>query len=131
MSFTIKNLRDVEDVAPRFGFDAVQEARFPWRALKAQSTGLAYHVIKPGQRGLAHRHEQAEEIYVVIGGSGRVVLDGEVRELRPLDAIRVAPPVARAFQGGPEGLEILAFGPHHEGDGEILQGDPWAGSDTT
>jgi quercetin dioxygenase-like cupin family protein len=125
MDFTIKNLRDVEDVAPRFGFDAVQEARFPKRALDAQATGLAYHVIKPGQRGGAHRHEQAEEIYVVIGGSGRINLDGEAINLRPLDAVRVAPRVARAFEAGPEGLELLVFGPHHEGDGEILSGDPW------
>lgn len=131
MSFTIKNLREVEDVAPRFGFDSVQEARFPWRALEAQSTGLAYHVIKPGQRGLAHRHEQAEEIYVVIGGSGRMVLDGDVVELRPLDAIRVAPPVARAFEAGSDGLQILAFGPHHEGDAEILEGDPWTDTGQT
>jgi hypothetical protein len=28
MSYTIKNLRDVDDVAPRFGFDTIQEARF-------------------------------------------------------------------------------------------------------
>src|SRR5579884_2205173 len=129
MSFTIRNLRDIEDVAPRFGFDAVQEARFPGRELAAQSTGLAYHRIKPGQRGLAHRHDQAEEIYVVIGGGGRMVLDGEVTELRTLDAVRVAPPVARAFEAGPDGLEILAFGPHHEGDGEILEGDPWPEAD--
>lgn len=125
MSYTIKNLREVEDVAPRFGFDKVQEARFPWRALDAQDTGLAYHVIKPGQRGSAHRHEAAEEIYVVISGSGRINLDGEVAELRPLDAVRVAPLVARAFEAGPDGLELLAFGPHHEGDGEFLDEDPW------
>jgi quercetin dioxygenase-like cupin family protein len=127
MSYTIKNLREVEDVAPKFGFDAVQEARFPWRALDAKDTGLAYLVIKPGQRGSAHRHDQAEEIYVVIGGSGRVNLDGHVEELRPMDAVRVAPPVVRAFEAGPEGLELLAFGPHHEGDSEILDEDPWAG----
>ena len=125
MSYTIKNLREVEDVAPRFGFDAVQEARFPWRALEAQSTGLAYHVIKPGQRGKAHRHDQAEEIYVVLGGGGRAVLDGELVELRPLDALRIAPPVARAFEAGADGLELLVFGPHHESDGEFLEGDPW------
>jgi quercetin dioxygenase-like cupin family protein len=125
MSYTIKNLSDVEDVAPRFGLDAVQEARFPGRDLGAQSTGLAYHVLKPSQRGAAHRHDAAEEIYVVLAGSGRINLDGEVADLRPLDAIRVAPPVARAFEAGPEGLEILAFGPHHEGDGEFLADDPW------
>lgn len=36
MSYTIKNLRDVEDLAPKFGFSEVQEARFPrgdfWQA---------------------------------------------------------------------------------------------------
>lgn len=130
MSYTIKNLREIEDVAPRFGFDAVQEARFPWRALEAERTGLAYHVIKPGKRGGGHRHDQAEEIYVVIGGSGRVVLDGEVAELRPLDAVRVAPSVVRAFEAGPDGLEILAFGPHHDNDGELLDEDPWPAAAT-
>jgi quercetin dioxygenase-like cupin family protein len=125
MDYTIKNLKDVEDVAPRFGFDSVQEARFPWRALDAKDTGLAYHVIKPDQRGGAHRHDEAEEIYVVLGGSGRINLDGEVAELRALDAIRVAPHVARAFEAGPDGLELLVFGPHHERDGEFLKEDPW------
>lgn len=125
MSYTIKNLREVEDVAPRFGFDAIQEARFPWRDLGAQDTGLAYHVVKPGQRGGAHRHEAAEEIYVVIAGSGRINLDGEVTELAPLDAIRVAPSVARAFEAGADGLELLAFGPHREGDGELLGDELW------
>jgi quercetin dioxygenase-like cupin family protein len=126
MSYTIKNLRQVDDVAPRFGFDTVQESRFAWRELGAQDTGLAYHVIKPGQRGRAHRHEAAEEIYVVISGNGRINLDGEIVELRPLDAVRVAPPVARAFEAGPDGLELLAFGPRRQGDGEILPEDPWA-----
>ncbi len=125
MDYTIKNLNDIEDVAPRFGFDSVQEARFPWRALEAQDTGLAYHRIKPGKRGGAHRHEAAEEIYVVLRGSGRISLDGEVIELRELDAIRVAPPVARAFEAGPDGMEVLAFGPHHDSDGELLKEDPW------
>jgi mannose-6-phosphate isomerase-like protein (cupin superfamily) len=128
MSYTIKNLRDVEDMAPRFGFDSVLEARFPWRALEAQDTGMAYHRYKPGKRGRAHRHDQAEEIYVVIGGSGRAVLDGETVDLKPLDAIRVAPAVARGFEAGPEGLELLAFGPHHESDGEFLDEDPWPDS---
>ena len=127
MNFTIKNLREVEDMAPRFGFDAVQEARFPARALEAERTGLAYHVIKPGQRSLGHRHEDAEEVYVVISGSGRMLLDREIVDLGPLDAIRVAPPVIRAFEAGPDGLELLAFGARHEGDGEILQEDPWTG----
>lgn len=125
MEYTIKNLRDIEDVAPRFGFDTIQEARFPWRALQAEQTGLAYHRIKPSQRGGAHRHSAAEEIYVVLGGSGRAYLDGDFVELETLDAVRIAPRVTRAFEAGPNGLELLVFGPHHEGDGEILSEDVW------
>jgi quercetin dioxygenase-like cupin family protein len=127
VTYTIKNLRDVEDVAPKSGFDAIQEARFPRRDLEAADTGLAYHRVKPGQRGFGHRHENAEEIYVVVGGSGRIKLDDEVKEIGELDAIRVAPAVVRAFEAGPDGLELLVFGPHHEGDGEVIRDDVGGG----
>ena len=53
-------------------------------------------------------------------------LGEEVIEVGPLDAIRVAPGVMRGFEAGPDGLELLAFGTHHEGDGEIDPGF-WAG----
>ena len=126
MSYTIKNLSEVEDSAPKFGFGERQEAHFAHGALEAQDTGCSYHVVKPGKRqGFAHRHDKAEEVYVVIGGTGRINLDGEVVELQRLDAVRVAPPVARAFEAGSEGLELLAFGPRHEGDGELIQDDVW------
>lgn len=127
MSYTIKNLREVEDQAPKFGFEDLQEARFPYRDLEAETIGMAFHRVKPGQRqGFAHRHKEAEEIYVVLAGSGRIKLDDEIREIGPLDAIRVAPPMARAFEAGPEGLELLVFGPRHAGDGEAIQEDFWA-----
>ena len=28
----------------------------------------------------------------------------------------------RAFEAGSDGMEMLAFGAHHEGDGEVIQG---------
>jgi mannose-6-phosphate isomerase-like protein (cupin superfamily) len=124
MSYTIKNLRDCQDFAPKFGYEAVQEARFPWRELGAEQTGLAFHRVKPGQRqGFAHRHDQAEEIYVVLSGRGRIKLDDEIAEVGPLDAIRIAPGITRALEAGDEGLELLAFGAHHEGDGELISAE--------
>ena len=126
VSYTIKNLRDVEDSAPKFGFGDVQEARFAQRDLEAQETGFSYHVVKPNCRqGFAHRHEAAEEIYIVVSGSGRMMLDDEVVDIKPLDAIRVAPRVARAFEADSDGLELVAVGPRHDGDGELLHGDFW------
>src|SRR5437588_9740889 len=130
MDYSIKNLRQVEDVAPRFGFDEVQEARFPREDLDAETIGLAFHVVKPNCRqAFAHRHEQAEEIYVVLSGRGRIKLDDDVQEIGPMDAIRVAPPVARAFEADGDGLELLVFGPRHERDGEVLRDDFWAGAE--
>jgi mannose-6-phosphate isomerase-like protein (cupin superfamily) len=125
MSYSIKNLREVEDSAPKHGFSETQEARFPRGDLETQTTGLAYHVVRPGKRqAFGHRHQDAEEVYVVLAGSGRVKLDDEVLDISAMDAIRVAPTVGRAFEAGDEGLELLAFGPRHAGDGEIIQ-DFW------
>jgi mannose-6-phosphate isomerase-like protein (cupin superfamily) len=121
--YTLKRLTDVEDSAPRFGFQEVQEARFAKDELHAEHTGVSHHRLKAHRRqAFAHRHEQAEEVYLILAGSGRLKLDDDVVELGPLDAIRVAPEVIRAFEAGPEGLEILAFGPRHDGDGEVIQG---------
>jgi mannose-6-phosphate isomerase-like protein (cupin superfamily) len=128
VSFAIKNLRDVEDLAPASGFGEVQQARFAFKSLGAQDTGLAYHVLRGGKRqAFAHRHEAAEEIYVVLSGTGRMKLDDEIVDVGPMDAIRVAPQVARAFEAGPEALELLVFGPRHQGDGEIIQDEGFWG----
>jgi mannose-6-phosphate isomerase-like protein (cupin superfamily) len=121
--YTLKNLDEVEDSAPKFGFEELQEARFAHGALDAQDTGFSLHRVRPDKRqAFAHRHEAAEEVYVVLSGAGRVKLDGDVVELARLDALRVAPGVTRAFEAGPDGLELLAFGPRHDGDGEIIPG---------
>jgi mannose-6-phosphate isomerase-like protein (cupin superfamily) len=126
MSYTIKNLRDVEDMAPRFGYEEVQEARFAGKTLDAERTGLAFLRVKPGQRqAFAHRHDEAEEIYVILSGSGRIKLDDEIIDVKELDAIRIAPGVGRALEAGDDGLELLAFGTHHEKDAEILSDDFW------
>src|SRR5215210_1047909 len=122
MSYTKKNLREVKDSAPEFGFSETQESRFANSDLKAEDTGVSYHVVRPGKRqAFAHRHESAEEVYVVLSGEGRVKLDEEITEIAPMDAIRVAPRVARSFEAGDGGLELLAFGPRHEADSEILE----------
>jgi mannose-6-phosphate isomerase-like protein (cupin superfamily) len=118
--WTKKNLNDVTDAAAGAGFGELGEAHFATSALDADGTGLAYHVLKPGKRqGFGHRHDEAEEVHVVLSGSGRVKLDDEVVELQPMDALRVAPAVTRRFEAGPDGLAYLVFGPHHEKDGEL------------
>ena len=126
MSYTLKNLSEVEDQAKSFGMGEIQEARFPAKEVDAESTGFGHQIIRPGKRqGFAHRHENAEEVYVVIGGSGRVKLDDEIVELKRLDALRVSPTITRQFEAGDDGMEILVFGPRHEGDGEVITEGFW------
>lgn len=121
--YTLRKLTEVEDSAAKFGFGETHEVRFANDELGAERTGVSLHRIKPGQRQpFGHRHEQAEEVYVVLSGAGRVKLDDEIVELGGMDAVRVSPGVTRAFEAGAEGMEMLAFGARHDGDGEIVQG---------
>jgi len=124
-SHTQINLDDVQDAAPQNGLGDRWEARAARTALGAKQTGITHFRLRPGKRSpFSHRHTRAEEIYVILSGSGKVKLGEEVSEVGRLDAIRVSPEVARAFEAGPDGLELLAFGPHHPGDGEPID-DPW------
>ncbi|HEV2074907.1 MAG TPA: hypothetical protein VGR10_01570, partial [Thermoleophilaceae bacterium] len=69
--YTHRKLSEVEDSAAKFGFGEVQEARFANADLETEQTGLSYHRVKPGKRqAFGHRHDEAEEVYVVISGSG-------------------------------------------------------------
>jgi len=119
------NLADVADAAPANGFGARWEARGARADLDAEQTGLTHFRLRPGKRSpFMHRHKRAEEVYVILGGTGWIKLDDEIFDVRALDAVRVAPEVARAFEAGPEGLEFIAFGPHREADGETVE-DSW------
>src|SRR3954463_2876999 len=116
-AYTHKKLTEVDDSAPKFGFEEVQEACFATKDLESEDTGVSHLRVKPGKRqGFAHKHDEAEEVYAVVAGSGRAKLDDDILELAELDAIRVSPGVIRQFEGGPNGIEVIAFGPRHDGD---------------
>ena len=127
MGWTKVNLREVEDSAAAHGFSDTQEARFPRKDLEAEHTGIAHLIIKPGKRQpFAHRHQEAEEIYLILSGSGTLTLDYESIAVGPMDAVRMDPNVARGLEAGADGLEVLAFGPRYEGDAELVD-DLWEG----
>jgi quercetin dioxygenase-like cupin family protein len=71
---------------------------------------------------MAHSHREQEEAYVVLAGSGRVLLDDEVHELRQWDILRVAPEVVRAFEAGSDGLDLLAVGGPRPEEGDGVMG---------
>ncbi len=121
--FSIINLEEVEDMAPKFGFGESGEARFARGDLGSEGVAISLQRLRAGVRqAFGHTHHHDEEIYVILRGSGRVAVDDEVREVRALDAIRIAPGSVRAFEADEDGLEILATGAHTAGDAEMAPG---------
>jgi mannose-6-phosphate isomerase-like protein (cupin superfamily) len=123
--FTIKNLKEVDDRAAGRGAD--MEARMARDQIDSEHLGVSYFRYGPGFKAAhGHRHEIQEEAYVVVSGSGRARFDDQIVELHQWDVVRVAPQVVRAFEGGPEGVEMIAIGSDRpeEGDGEMVQ-DFW------
>lgn len=121
------NLDAVADAAPRFGMGEMGQARFLRTVLGAERIGLAEYRVKPGRRpGFGHRHVVAEEIYVVLAGSGRFKLDDEIVEVAARDVVYRPPSVMREWEAGPDGLHLLAFGAHAEDD-NVGERGWWAG----
>ena len=124
--YTQLNLkRDVEDMAPKFGFSPGMESRFARVPLGLEQSGFSYFRLAPGYRvPFGHRHGEQEEVYVVISGGVTIRLDDDELELGPLDVVRIPGTTKRALQGGPDGAELLAFGaPNTDNkDAETLPG---------
>lgn len=125
--FTVKNLmNDVKNAAAERGPSGL-EARFARSHIDSEHLGVSYFRYEPNFRTpFGHSHREQEEAYVIVSGSGQMKADDEVVELSTWDVIRVAPKVVRAFEAGPEGMEIIAVGNDRPegGDGEMVQ-DFW------
>jgi mannose-6-phosphate isomerase-like protein (cupin superfamily) len=123
--YTIVNLLEVEDtVSERV---PGLEGRFGRKHLGSRDLGVSHWRYAPGTRNpTAHSHREQEEAYVVVAGSGRIRLDDDVRDIGLWDVIRVAPKVVRAFEAGPDGLELIAVGgPRPEGGDGVPTDAPW------
>lgn len=70
--YTIVNLKEVEDQAPKFGYAPNLEARFARVPLGLENSGVSYFRVAPNLRvPFGHGHERQEEFYVFVGGSAR------------------------------------------------------------
>jgi uncharacterized cupin superfamily protein len=63
--------------------------------LGATRLGARLWRLAPGQASTRHRHLEQEELYVLLEGTGRMRVDGELLDLAPLDAVLVEPDSAR------------------------------------
>jgi mannose-6-phosphate isomerase-like protein (cupin superfamily) len=117
------SLTEVKDSAPDFGLSGMGEARFARRPLGTARIGLAHYRMNPGRRlGFGHRHDNQEEVYVVLSGSGRFKVDDEIFPVAPRDVVFCPPGTMREWEADDGGLELLAFGEHRENDTEMKPG---------
>jgi mannose-6-phosphate isomerase-like protein (cupin superfamily) len=120
-AYAIVNLMDVESSAPA---GSGIEGRFGRKHLDSEHLGVSYFRYSPGLRASrAHSHRSQEEAYVVVSGSGRMLVGDDVIELKRWDVIRVAPSTVRAFEAGEEGLELIAVGADRPEGGDGVAAD--------
>ena len=60
---------------------------------------MSLNVVPPGKgMPFLHRHRENDEVYVVVGGRGQFLVDGECLDVREGSVLRLAPAAARAWR---------------------------------
>jgi mannose-6-phosphate isomerase-like protein (cupin superfamily) len=60
---------------------------------------LSLNVVPPGKAiPFLHRHQDNDEVYVVVGGSGQFLVDGQCLDVEEGSVLRLAPATARAWR---------------------------------
>jgi uncharacterized cupin superfamily protein len=65
------------------------------KQLGASDLGARLWRLAPGQASTRHRHTKETELYVVLEGTGRIRVDGDLLTLEPLSALLVEPRTIR------------------------------------
>lgn len=102
----IRNLNDTQPFTTKDGSE-IREL-LAHRNSNMRSQSLAEARLKTGGATQEHYHKRTEEIYFITHGTGRIQIDGELREVRSGDAIAI-PPGARhkLWNTGKETLRLL------------------------
>jgi quercetin dioxygenase-like cupin family protein len=65
------------------------------KQLEAGTLGARLWRLAPGQASTRHRHPKTTELYVLLEGTGRIRVDGDLHTLTPLSAVLVDPETVR------------------------------------
>jgi quercetin dioxygenase-like cupin family protein len=126
-TYTKLNFSEVKDLAPDYGMSEMGEARFARVALGAERIGLTRYRMKPGRRvGFGHRHPDSEEAYVILSGSGRFQINDDVVDVVANDIVYCPANTMREWEAGRDGMEVLAFGQHTEGENTEMDREFWS-----
>ena len=119
--YTVINLRELENMSPKYKHDKDMEARFATKPLELKESGLGLQKVLPNRTiPFKHKHAEQEEVFIIIKGDGSILLDDEIVQLKTWDAIRVPPEVVRTVSAGPYGLEMLIVGAPYTGNNDSV-----------
>lgn len=123
--WTKTNFGRLRDMSPK---DLPMQWKLARNAMQSSELGVSRFTYEPGARmPFGHRHREQEEAYVVVAGSGHAKLDDRLVELATWDVLRVAPAVIRAFEAGPDGLDLICIGGRKPASGDTERFDDfWA-----
>ena len=124
--YTKKNLKKVENAAPKFGMPSEMEARFARTPIGGETLGLSLMRLAPNFRiPFGHKHVTQEEVYVITQGSAKIKVEDEIVEAGEWDAIRFDKDTMRDVEAGPDGVEYLAFGAGEDASEAEMAQDWW------
>lgn len=91
-----------------------------------RNQSLAEARLQPGQATTEHLHKESEEIYYILEGTGRMKIEEEFREVKPLDAIAIPPGQKHKIWNTGDGPLVLlcCCAPAYEDADTVLLEDP-------
>jgi mannose-6-phosphate isomerase-like protein (cupin superfamily) len=98
----------ISDVEGAYG-GALKRVR---AALGVTTFGMQVLDLPPNSGDLypRHVHDDQEEVFLALRGSGEIVTGDETHQLDAETVVRVGPGVPRQIRSGPDGIRVLALG---------------------
>ena len=94
-----------------YDFDTLPWLTSPRRQLDLQGVALGLINLPPNEGyTFTHTHRKQEEVYIVIKGSGQILLNDELLDLVEGDMVRVSPETKRALKANEGGMFIICSG---------------------
>jgi mannose-6-phosphate isomerase-like protein (cupin superfamily) len=133
--YTVVSVADVPDQAAAVGMDPEHfEIRFMRAPLELRNFAVTFERFGGGWRApkghahrRGHRHAVQEEVYFLVSGHAQAKLDGDIVELEPWSAVRVAPATTRSFRaaGDEDAIFVTVAAPQAELDDVEFVPDYW------
>ena len=90
--------------------------KFEPHGTRFKDYGINIHVIEPGERSTMYHGEDGQEDFLVLSGSGTLIVEGEERALRAWDLVHCPAWTRHAFaNAGDEPCAILMVGARRDG----------------